>query len=189
MHLSRAITLLLSLVLSGTASLAAAADPDQFSAGVTGIDPAANGASPAASHAPAIAAPSAENTIPSAGSAAPANSAAPVTSVSTPSASELQATPIVGGAAFKLNPPPADRNLGPNDLALDGLSMDDIDLWNRIRKGFAIPDLDNQLVANQTAWYAARPDYIQRTTTRASRYLYHVVEELEKRNMPTELAL
>jgi hypothetical protein len=88
--------------------------------------------------------------------------------------------------------PPAtltDSSFGPNDLALDGLTVDETDLWVRIRKGFAIPDLDNQLVVTQTAWYAARPDYIQRTTTRASRYLYHVVEELEKRHMPTELAL
>ncbi len=64
------------------------------------------------------------------------------------------------------------------------------DIWARIRKGFAIPDLvDNQLVINQTTWYASRPDYIARTTKRASLYLYHVVEELEKRGMPTELAL
>ncbi|MBV8664936.1 MAG: transglycosylase SLT domain-containing protein [Burkholderiaceae bacterium] len=82
-----------------------------------------------------------------------------------------------------------DGNLGPNDLALDGLVTEDVDLWGRIRKGFGIPDLDNPLVANQTAWYVARPDYIQRSTLRASHYLYHVVEELEKRNMPTELAL
>lgn len=86
-------------------------------------------------------------------------------------------------------PGSADSNFGPNDLALDGLTVDETDLWIRIRKGFAIPDLDSQLVVTQTAWYAARPDYIQRTTTRASRYLYHVVEELEKRHMPTELAL
>lgn len=66
----------------------------------------------------------------------------------------------------------------------------DMDVWARIRKGFAIPDLvDNQLVTNQTLWYSSRPDYIGRTTKRASLYLYHVVEELEKRGMPTELAL
>ena len=84
---------------------------------------------------------------------------------------------------------PVDASFGPNYLALDGLTIDETDLWVRIRKGFAIPDLDSQLVVTQTAWYAARPDYIQRSTTRASRYLYHVVEELEKRHMPTELAL
>jgi membrane-bound lytic murein transglycosylase D len=65
----------------------------------------------------------------------------------------------------------------------------DPDLWGRIRSGYAIPDLDNQLVTKNTQWYAARPDYLARTASRASLYLYHVVSELEKRGMPTELAL
>lgn len=76
-----------------------------------------------------------------------------------------------------------------SDPGMEYLTIEEIDVWARIRGGFGIADLDNPLVASQTAWYAARPDYIQRTTTRASRYLFHVVQELEKRNMPTELAL
>lgn len=63
------------------------------------------------------------------------------------------------------------------------------DIWERIRKGFAIPELDNPLVATHSTWYSARPEYMQRTTQRASRYLFHVLQELEKRQMPTELAL
>jgi membrane-bound lytic murein transglycosylase D len=63
------------------------------------------------------------------------------------------------------------------------------DLWERIRKGFAMPDLQTDLVTNREQWYATRPDYIARMTERSSRYLYHVVEELEARKMPTELAL
>ncbi len=63
------------------------------------------------------------------------------------------------------------------------------DVWTRIRKGFGMPDLSNERVVANTEWYASRPEYIQRTTDRASRYLYHVVEELEKRHMPMELAL
>ena len=63
------------------------------------------------------------------------------------------------------------------------------DLWARIRKGFAMPELSNEGVRKAEAWYAARPDYVQRMTERGSRYLYHVVEEVEKRGMPTELAL
>jgi membrane-bound lytic murein transglycosylase D len=63
------------------------------------------------------------------------------------------------------------------------------DLWGRIRSGYAIPDVNNQLVAKHVTWYSTRPDYIARTTARASLYLYHVVSELEKRGMPTELAL
>jgi membrane-bound lytic murein transglycosylase D len=87
--------------------------------------------------------------------------------------------PPVSGNVF-------DPNYDPSAIVL---SMEEVDVWGRIRKGFAIPDLINPLVETQTEWYAARPDYIQRTTTRASRYLYHVVQELEKRNMPSELAL
>jgi membrane-bound lytic murein transglycosylase D len=62
-------------------------------------------------------------------------------------------------------------------------------LWERIRAGYAIPDLSNKLVDNQLTWYSTRTDYILRTVQRGSRYLYHVVEELEKRGMPSELAL
>ncbi|MFI4927576.1 MAG: transglycosylase SLT domain-containing protein [Burkholderiales bacterium] len=63
------------------------------------------------------------------------------------------------------------------------------DLWIRIRRGFAMPPLDNELVHQQEQWYAARPDYLQRMTDRSRKYLFHIVEELERRNMPTELAL
>jgi membrane-bound lytic murein transglycosylase D len=63
------------------------------------------------------------------------------------------------------------------------------DLWLRVRSGFAMSDLDNALVIKWQQWYAARPDYVQRMTERGGRYLFHVVEEIEKRGMPTELAL
>ncbi|MDB5928662.1 MAG: Lytic transglycosylase, catalytic [Polaromonas sp.] len=63
------------------------------------------------------------------------------------------------------------------------------ELWDRIRKGFAMPDLRNELVTDREQWYASRPDYIQRMTERSSKYLFHIVEELERRQMPTELAL
>lgn len=63
------------------------------------------------------------------------------------------------------------------------------DLWARIRDGFAMADLDGSLVAKQTAWYAARPDYLKRTFERSRLYLFHIVEEIEKRGLPTELAL
>jgi membrane-bound lytic murein transglycosylase D len=63
------------------------------------------------------------------------------------------------------------------------------DLWQRIRQGFAMPDLDNDLVRDKITYYAARPDYLQRVFERSRIYLYHIVEELEKRGLPTELAL
>ena len=52
-----------------------------------------------------------------------------------------------------------------------------------------MPDLQDPLVSDREQWYSSRPDYIQRMTERSSKYLFHIVEELERRNMPTELAL
>jgi len=63
------------------------------------------------------------------------------------------------------------------------------DLWDRMRAGFALPDMKGRLVARHQAWYLNRPKYIQRMLARSQRYLYFIVEELDKRNMPTEIAL
>jgi membrane-bound lytic murein transglycosylase D len=123
-------------------------------------------------------------TAPSATSESPAT--APVTSVTS-----TAAQPVAGptDAAAGQN-----GNLGGNsgmglkprsNLALTPPS----DVWERIRRGFAMPDLDNDLVRNREQWYSGRPDYMLRMTERSRPYLFHVVEELERRNMPTELAL
>jgi len=63
------------------------------------------------------------------------------------------------------------------------------DVWDRIRTGFGIPNIDSPLVAEQEAWYLSHPDYLRRAVDRSSLYLFHIVEELNKRGMPTELAL
>ncbi len=63
------------------------------------------------------------------------------------------------------------------------------DLWERIRKGFGIGNLNSPLTANHESWYAGKPEYFQRMTDRSARYLYYIVEEVEKRGMPTEIAL
>ncbi|MEY2620810.1 MAG: hypothetical protein RIT26_630 [Pseudomonadota bacterium] len=63
------------------------------------------------------------------------------------------------------------------------------DIWERIRRGFAMPDLQSPLVQDRVQWYVQRPDYFLRMTERSRKYLFHIVEELEARGMPTELAL
>jgi membrane-bound lytic murein transglycosylase D len=62
-------------------------------------------------------------------------------------------------------------------------------LWARMRAGFSIPNLESPLVDRHTDWYANRPDYVQRVVERGRRYMHFVVEELEKRGMPLEIAL
>lgn len=110
--------------------------------------------------------------------------------------------PAIGHAADSAPSPLASGNILNNGAAALGKTLlpqaltpakaddyKDPDLWARIRSGYAIPDIDNSLVARNVQWYASRPDYLTRTSGRASLYLYHVVQELEKRGMPTELAL
>ena len=63
------------------------------------------------------------------------------------------------------------------------------DLWDRVRRGFAMPDLEGELVQRHEQWYSTRPDYIERMVDRSRLYIFHIVEELELRGMPTELAL
>jgi membrane-bound lytic murein transglycosylase D len=69
------------------------------------------------------------------------------------------------------------------------VAPDGRDLWGRIRAGFALPPLNTSLVAKKEQFYLDRPEYMQRMFARGSRYLYYIVEEVEKRGMPTELAL
>jgi membrane-bound lytic murein transglycosylase D len=79
--------------------------------------------------------------------------------------------------------------INDEDFPIEPIAAGDGDLWERIRKGFSIPEMSTSLAANHTAAYAARPEAFERLGRRASRYLFYVVQELEKRGMPTELAL
>lgn len=62
-------------------------------------------------------------------------------------------------------------------------------LWTRVRNGFAMPPFETDLVRDWENWYASRPDYVARMIDRSSRILFHVVEQVEKRGMPMEVAL
>ena len=92
--------------------------------------------------------------------------------------------------------PQSNSNDGLSPIAKGSVKRDGVaqlnlpnDLWERIRKGYQMPNLENELANDRTQWYSAKPDYLQRMTERSNKYLYHIVEELEARKMPTELAL
>ncbi|MEN9294960.1 MAG: hypothetical protein RIS03_654, partial [Pseudomonadota bacterium] len=63
------------------------------------------------------------------------------------------------------------------------------DLWDRIRDGLVLQEPETPLVIKHVRWYADRPDYVDRMMSRSSRYLFYIVEEVERRKMPMELAL
>jgi membrane-bound lytic murein transglycosylase D len=67
--------------------------------------------------------------------------------------------------------------------------MAQADLWQRVRNGFGIVDLDDAFVRKREYFYARQPEYVQRMAERGGRYLFHIVEEVQKRNLPSELAL
>jgi membrane-bound lytic murein transglycosylase D len=85
-------------------------------------------------------------------------------------------------AALTPHLPPAFED--PHDVP-----MPDPDLWHRIRVGFQLDALDSPLVMEHEEWYSSRPEYIKRFVDRGSLYLHHIVEQVEKRGMPMEVAL
>ena len=62
------------------------------------------------------------------------------------------------------------------------------DLFERIRTGFLIEDVDHATVEREVKWYASHPTYLDRTFKRGERYLYHIVNEIQARKMPLEVA-
>jgi len=111
--------------------------------------------------------------------------AAPLTN-SVP-ATPLPATIPVPAVTAPTIPSTDTTNINPAPIADASLAQND--LWQRIRNGFAMQDLDSPLITRHEQWYADRPDYVARMMERSQRYLYFITEEVEKRGMPTEIAL
>ncbi|MFO8154516.1 MAG: transglycosylase SLT domain-containing protein [Thiohalospira sp.] len=95
---------------------------------------------------------------------------------------------ILGGCATvehqaELEPLPDVADTGP----LDELPQPDI--WDRLRDGMAIPDHDHEATSSYRDWYSRNQSYLERVASRAEPYLYFILEEIEARDLPTELAL
>ncbi len=63
------------------------------------------------------------------------------------------------------------------------------DLWERIRSGFSLAESDPALTRKHEEWFSKHPAYLERGIERSRLYLYFIVEEVEKRGMPMEIAL
>lgn len=76
------------------------------------------------------------------------------------------------------------------EIVTPGADDDEIyTVWTRVRDGFKIPNMENSVVDENLAKYSKRPDYLQRMANRSQKYLYHIIEEVTTRGMPTEIAL
>jgi membrane-bound lytic murein transglycosylase D len=63
------------------------------------------------------------------------------------------------------------------------------DLFDRMRAGFALDEVQEPAIDVQLAWFEHNPDYLERVFQRAQRYMYHIITEVEARGMPLEFAL
>ena len=74
---------------------------------------------------------------------------------------------------------------------VDANNQDDFqnNLWSRIKDGYAMPNIESAYTSKHQDWYASHPDYVKRMLERSQKYLFHIVEEVQKRDMPTEIAL
>ncbi|AFJ03269.1 Membrane-bound lytic murein transglycosylase D precursor [Methylophaga frappieri] len=102
-------------------------------------------------------------------------------------------------AAVQQRPPHWQRNhmvtLEPDEFDLQLLAEENdqpmTDVWQRIRAGYAIDDYRSLHPETQTrlSWFVKHPDYVNRVVERARPYLFYIVDELDKRDMPMEIAL
>jgi membrane-bound lytic murein transglycosylase D len=63
------------------------------------------------------------------------------------------------------------------------------DIWDRIRAGFQLQVPDNPAVQGEVDWFGRNQGFLDRTAQRAHPYLYHIVEQVEARGVPLEIAL
>ncbi len=111
----------------------------------------------------------------------------PMGSSPTPSPTAAASPPPEAAAAGSMpTTPPPPPTMGRLDFPEDG---DRGDLWERVRSGFNMPALDNDLVSKWEQWYARDPAYVKRMTERGGRYLFHIMQEVQSRGLPAELAL
>ena len=107
---------------------------------------------------------------------------------------------IIGHSVKKTNTKSTAPVISDDDIvsAVDGMAVDDKaivesesdDVWQRIRQDLTIPrHTENRSVKSKIVWYAGKQEFLDRVADRATPYLYYIIGELEKRNMPLELAL
>ena len=131
--------------------------------------------SPAVAAAPAPVAAAAEPAPPLPPTAAAALGIAPA---------EIESTTSIDPPPSAPSPAPA-----PSKLSWELAPRPYTDVWEHIRSGFKMPDIDDEVVRKWENFYASRPEYWQRINERGKRYLYFITAEIEQRQMPMEIAL
>ncbi|HEY3809770.1 MAG TPA: LysM peptidoglycan-binding domain-containing protein [Steroidobacteraceae bacterium] len=99
------------------------------------------------------------------------------------------ASPVTAAAAQPASTDSIDAADLPGPPADSVVTVRQADLWERLRGGFQLEDVNEPAVNAQLNWFANHPDFLERTFGRAELWMYYIVGQLEQRNMPRELAL
>jgi peptidoglycan lytic transglycosylase D len=92
-----------------------------------------------------------------------------------------------------LKPLPLDMTTGDSADATPAPAVSEPEgapsIWARIRAGLRLPPIDPQLTQTHEQWFVENADFREALFDRAKLYLYYIVEEVDKRKMPMEIAL
>jgi membrane-bound lytic murein transglycosylase D len=125
--------------------------------------------------------------------AAGKRSAAPAAAPAVSNAAPLDVIDTLSGTEVdpvEADPLGAEALATPGGHTVAGLTAEQYpDVFDRMRAGFKLDDIDSPRIDQQLAFYANNPQYLERVFGRAGLYLHHIVQEIEARGMPLELAL
>jgi len=86
-----------------------------------------------------------------------------------------------------------------NQIELESTAIEQVfalptsSLWLKINNGYKLKykktKKNLKKIKKYEVWYSERPEYMERMLERSNKYLYFVAQEVEKRNMPMEIAL
>lgn len=97
---------------------------------------------------------------------------------------------VLPGADAPANPVPVMTVIPEVEGTVVGITPERYaDLFDRIRAGYQLEEVESTAVDRQYSFFSRNPDYLERVFGRASLYLHHIVTEIEARGMPLELAL
>lgn len=108
----------------------------------------------------------------------------------------LQDTPSADSILVNIPEPELDIDTREPPLTVEEVLAEPVeppladgDLWARIRSNFGLSAHTNPRVQDAAAWYVRHPRFFERLTTQAEPYLHYIVNEVELRGMPSEIAL
>ncbi len=83
--------------------------------------------------------------------------------------------------------------LGKGDAPRDRTATENLtrhdNLWERLFDLYDLPPIEHEDIDRELEWFVNHPTYIDRVQTRAEPFLYSIVRQLEKHEVPGEIAL